>query len=89
MNSFGPFAKPQGDGPAPGEIPGLRGAPVRTPVRATGAATGPALWPAIAGRLLTRQLWIEAYGLPGYALTLKGRKALAFAATPRDFRPVD
>ena len=89
MNSFGPFAKPQSDGPAPGEIPGLRGAPVRTPVRATGAATGPALWPAIAGRLLTRQLWIEAYGLPGYALTLKGRKVLAFAATPRDFRPVD
>lgn len=89
MNPFGPFSKPEGDGPAPGEIPGLRGAPVRTPVRTTGAATGPALWPAILGRLLTRQLWIEAYGLPGYALTLRGRVAQAFAATPRDFRPVD
>ena len=89
MNPFGTFARPDGDGPAPGEIPGLRGAPVRTPVRATGAATGPTLWPAIAGRLLTRQLWIEAYGLPGYALTLKGRTAQGFAATPRDFRPVD
>lgn len=89
MNPFGPFSKPEGDGPAPGEIPGLRGAPVRTPVRTTRAATGPALWPAILGRLLTRQLWIEAYGLPGYALTLRGRVAQAFAATPRDFRPVD
>lgn len=89
MSPLGPFARPDGDGPAPGEIPGLRGAPVRTPVRPTGAATGPSLWPAIAGRLLTRQLWIEAYGLPGYALTLKGRTAQGFAATPRDFRPVD
>ncbi len=89
MNPFGTFARPGGDGPAPGDIPGLRGAPVRTPVRATGASTGPSLWPAIAGRLLTRQLWIEAYGLPGYALTLKGRTAQSFAATPRDFRPVD
>lgn len=89
MSPLGPFARPEGDGPAPGEIPGLRGAPVRTPVRATGASTGPALWPAILGRMLTRQLWIEAYGLPGYALTLRGRTAQSFAATPRDFRPVD
>ncbi len=89
MSPLGPFAPPEGDGPAPGEIPGLRGAPVRTPVRATGASTGPALWPAIAGRLLSRQLWIEAYGLPGYALTLRGRTAQSFASTPRDFRPVD
>lgn len=89
MNPFGAFTRPEGDGPAPGEIPGLRGAPVRTPVRATGASTGPGLWPAIAGRLLSRQLWIEAYGLPGYALTLRGRTAQSFASTPRDFRPVD
>ncbi|MDQ8027978.1 MAG: heparinase II/III family protein [Brevundimonas sp.] len=89
MSPLGPFARPEGDGPAPGEIPGLRGAPVRTPVRATGASTGPTLWPAILGRMLTRQLWIEAYGLPGYALTLRGRTAQSFAATPRDFRPVD
>ncbi|RZJ32276.1 MAG: heparinase [Brevundimonas sp.] len=89
MSPLGPFARPEGDGPSPGEIPGLRGAPVRTPVRTTGASTGPSLWPAIVGRLLTRQLWIEAYGLPGYALTLRGRTAQSFAATPRDFRPVD
>lgn len=62
---------------------------MRTPVRTTGATTGPDLWPAIFGRLLTRQLWIELYGLPGYSLTLKGRSGQGFAATPRDFRPVD
>ncbi|MDP3655341.1 MAG: heparinase II/III family protein [Brevundimonas sp.] len=62
---------------------------MRTPVRTTGARTGPDLWPAILGRLLTRQLWIELYGLPGYGLTLKGRPAQAFAAAPRDFRPAD
>jgi len=62
---------------------------MRTPVRTTGATTGPGLWPAVIGRLLTRQLWIELYGLPGYSLTLKGRPAQGFAATPRDFRPVD
>lgn len=89
MNPLSPFARPEVDGPTPGEIPGLRGAPVRTPVRTSGAATGAGLWPAVAGRLLTRQLWIELYGLPGYSLTLRGRVAQAFAATPRDFRPVD
>ncbi|NDA73079.1 MAG: hypothetical protein EBX69_06545 [Betaproteobacteria bacterium] len=62
---------------------------MRTPVRTTGAVTGPGLWPLVIGRLLTRQLWIELYGLPGYAMTLKGRVAQGFAATPRDFRPVD
>jgi len=51
--------------------------------------TGPGLWPAVIGRLLTRQLWIELYGLPGYSLTLKGAPVQAFAATPRDFRPAD
>ena len=89
MSPLGPFARPEADSPAPGEIPGLRGAPMRTPVRSADAATGPGLWPAVIGRLLSRQLWIELYGLPGYALTLKGRVAQGFAATPRDFRPVD
>lgn len=88
--ALGPFARStETDAPAPGAIPGLRGAPMRTPVRAGGPTTGPTMWPAIAGRLLTRQLWIELYGLPGYALTLKGGKTTALAATPRDFRPVD
>jgi uncharacterized heparinase superfamily protein len=89
MSPLGPFARPEASAPGPGDIPGLRGAPVRTPIRAAGATTGPSLWPALAGRLATRQLWIELYGLPGYAMTLKGRTAQGFASTPRDFRPVD
>ena len=89
MSPLGPFARTEAAGPAPGEIPGLRGAPMRTPVRSTEASTGPGLWPAVIGRLLTRQMWIELYGLPGYGLTLRGRTAQGFAATPRDFRPVD
>ncbi len=71
------------------DIPGLRGAPMRTPVRPTGAASGPELWPALAGRILTRQLWIELYGLPGYGATLGGTKVAAFACAPRDPRPID
>ncbi len=89
MSPLGSLSRAEADAPPPGEIPGLRGAPMRTPVRTTGAGTGPDLWPAVAGRLLTRQLWIELYGLPGYSLTLKGRPAQGFAATPRDFRPAD
>jgi uncharacterized heparinase superfamily protein len=89
MSPIRPFVGSEGPTPAPGEIPGLRGAPVRTPVRSTGVVTGPALWPAIAGRMLTRQMWVELYGLPGYGLTLRTGKAIAFAATPRDFRPCD
>ncbi len=89
MSPLGPFARTESAGPPPGEIPGLRGAPMRTPVRSASPPTGPSLWPAIAGRLLTRQLWIELYGLPGYAQTLRGRVAQGFACTPRDFRPVD
>ena len=89
MNPLGRFSRTEADTPPPGEIPGLRGAPMRTPVRSTGAATGPGLWPAVIGRMLTRQLWIELYGLPGYSLTLKGAPVQAFAATPRDFRPAD
>ncbi len=87
MSPLGPFAGT--DAPASGDIPGLRGAPVRTPVKSSGAVTGPGLWPAIAGRMVTRQMWIELYGLPGYGLTLRTGKATAFAATPRDFRPCD
>lgn len=89
MSPLGPFVRTEADTPAPGEIPGLRGAPMRTPIRTTEATSGPDLWPAVIGRLLTRQMWIELYGLPGYGLTLKGRAAQGFAATPRDFRPVD
>ncbi|MDZ4365017.1 MAG: heparinase, partial [Brevundimonas sp.] len=88
MSPAGPFSKPD-IGASPGDIPGLRGAPVRTPIRGSGAATGPGLWPAVIGRMLTRQLWIELYGLPGYAQTLRSGRVTAFAATPRDFRPVD
>jgi len=86
------FTPPEGDGApdvSPGAIPGLRGAPMRTPVRGAGAKTGPGLWPAVAGRLLTRQMWVELYGLPGYSRTLGGATALGFAAAPRDVRPVD
>ena len=92
MSPLGPFA-PRGADATPdvasGQIPGLAGAPVRTPIRSGDAPMGPGLWPAIAGRLATRQLWIELYGLPGYGLTLGGAKVTAFAATPRDFRPHD
>lgn len=89
MSPLGPFARTEPSGPPPGEIPGLRGAPVRTPVKSAGPVTGPGLWPTLTAHLLYRQLWIELYGLPGYGLTLKGRKVEALAATPRDFRPVD
>ena len=71
------------------DIPGLRGAPMRTPVKPTGAASGPELWPALAGRMLTRQLWIELYGLPGYGATLGRTTVAAFACAPKDPRPVD
>lgn len=92
MSPIGPFADRGPSGPEVGEgstIPGLRGAPVRTPVRSGGVSTGPGLWPALAGRVLTRQMWIELYGLPGYGATLGLGKSTAFAATPRDFRPAD
>lgn len=89
MNPLGRFSRTEADTPSSGEIPGLRGAPMRTPVRTAGATTGPGLWPSVIGRMLTRQLWIELYGLPGYSLTLKGPPVQAFAATPRDFRPAD
>lgn len=96
MSPFGPFAE-RSDGaqdsspqPSPATaIPGLRGAPVRTPVKPGRQGPGPGLWPAVLRRLVTRQMWIELYGLPGYGLTLGGGRAMGFAASPRDFRPVD
>lgn len=73
---------------APGEIPGLRGAPMRTPVKSGGAHTGPGLWPVIAGRFLGRQVWIELYGLPGYVWTLpRAPNGTILAARPHDPRP--
>jgi uncharacterized heparinase superfamily protein len=89
VNPIGPFAERSTPSVGPDAIPGLRGAPMRTPVRSAGVVTGPELWPAILGRVLTRQMWIELYGLPGYAQTLAADKAVAFAAAPRDFRPVE
>lgn len=86
----GPFA-PRDDegGLKEGHIPGLRGAPVRTPVRAgMNHRPDPALWAAVAGRLATRQIWVELYGLPGYHLTLKSSRVEGFAVSPRDFRPL-
>jgi uncharacterized heparinase superfamily protein len=59
------------------------------PVRSSRSDGGLRLWPAIAGRLFTRQLWIELYGLPGYGQTLSRPRPQGFAATPRDFRPSD
>ena len=90
MSPLGPFAPRDEDGGLnEGHIPGLRGAPVRTPVRpAPGQRPDPALWAAVAGRLATRQMWIELYGLPGYGLTLKGPRSEGFAVSPRDFRPL-
>ena len=62
---------------------------MRTPVRGAGAKTGAGLWPAIVGRLLTRQMWIELYGLPGYGLTLKGAKAPGLRLHAARFPPAD
>lgn len=61
------------------------------PVLSVSAPT-PGSWrliPAIAGRLMTRQAFIELYGLPGYHQTLKWPRAQGLAAAPRDFRPCD
>lgn len=95
MSPLGPFAdrpEPTSSGGASeptGVIPGLRGAPMRTPVKPGRSQASAALWPAVLGRLITRQMWIELYGLPGYGLTLGFGRAVGFAASPRDFRPVD
>ena len=46
-------------------------------------------WPEAVGRAVLRQIAVEAYGAPGYGLSLIYPKADDFAATPRDFRPND
>lgn len=68
----------------------FRGESAFRPVR-PGSEPGPrpGLWPTIAGRWLSRQFWIELYGLPGYGATLARPRAETFAAAPRDFRPHD
>ncbi|GAA0380294.1 heparinase II/III family protein [Brevundimonas terrae] len=90
MKPIGPFAPRDSETPlAEGHIPGLKGAPVRTPMPARGIQhTSPAMMGAIAKALLSRQLWIELYGLPGYGLTLGNAKAQDFALSPKDLRPV-
>lgn len=90
MKSLGPFAPRDSETAlSEGHIPGLRGAPVRTPLAArTTQRTSPALFGSIAKALTARQLWIELYGLPGYALTLGKAKDAAFTISPRDFRPL-
>ena len=76
--------------PTSGDIPGLRGAPMRTPVKSGGASPGPGLWPALVNRFLFRQVWIELYGLPGYVWTLpKAPKGTQIVARPLDRRPQD
>ena len=79
----GPFADPS----RPPRPVARRAAPA-----GPASASAPGSWrliPAIAGRLATRQAFIELYGLPGYHQTLKWPRAEGFAATPRDFRPCD
>ena len=90
MKPIGPFAPRDSETPlSEGHIPGLKGAPVRTPLPTHGSQrTSPALMGAIAKALLSRQLWVELYGLPGYGLTLGGANGQTFAITPKDFRPV-
>lgn len=90
MKPIGPFAPRDSETPlSEGHIPGLKGAPVRTPMPVHHAQrTTPALVGAIAKAMLSRQLWIELYGLPGYGLTLGGAKGQGFALSPKDLRPV-
>jgi uncharacterized heparinase superfamily protein len=46
-------------------------------------------WLEAMGRAVMRQAAVEAFGAPGYGLTLAGPKAEEFAASPRDFRPTE
>jgi len=90
MKPIGPFAPRDSETPlSEGHIPGLKGSPVRTPMPVQGTQrTTPALVGAIAKVLVTRQLWVELYGLPGYPMTLGSAKGQGFALTPKDLRPV-
>lgn len=45
-------------------------------------------WARAVARVMSRQLAVELFGMPGYSQTLKGPHAEGFAAAPRDFRPV-
>ena len=46
-------------------------------------------WLRVVRSVLTKQLGAELYGMPGYALTLKGRVPDGFIAAPHDMRPAD
>ena len=46
-------------------------------------------WLRVVTAILTKQLGAELYGMPGYALTLKGRVPDGFIAAPHDMRPAD
>jgi uncharacterized heparinase superfamily protein len=46
-------------------------------------------WFEAVGRAVARQTAVEAFGLPGYGLTLTHPRPDGFATAPRDFRPTD
>ena len=46
-------------------------------------------WLRVVTAVLTKQMGAELYGMPGYALTLKGRAPDGFVAAPHDMRPAD
>ncbi|MGZ3306121.1 MAG: heparinase II/III family protein, partial [Asticcacaulis sp.] len=46
-------------------------------------------WLRVITAVLTKQLGAELYGMPGYALTLKGRVPEGFVAAPHDMRPAN
>lgn len=90
MKPIGPFAPRDSDTPlSEGHIPGLKGSPVRTPMPVQRVQrTSPAMLGAIAKGLVTRQIWYEIYGLPGYGMSLGGAAGSDFAISPKDLRPV-
>ncbi len=78
--------------PSPGSAPPAHeppGAQMTRIARAThGRGEKARMWSIALARLIRRQALIEAYGLPGYGLTLRS-KVSGFVAAPRDFRPVN
>ncbi len=46
-------------------------------------------WWRVLSAVLTKQLGAELYGMPGYALTLRGRSPDGFIAAPHDMRPAN